>query len=118
MSANNDVKIWEQIDLNNGTDVSKELDEYEGVIRRLSEGEIHPERFRSYRLLFGTYGVRHQGEGTHMQRIKIPSGFITSEQLRTIADVTEQFAGSGHGHLTTRQDIQLHYVKLEMSPHF
>ncbi|HEX3034850.1 MAG TPA: nitrite/sulfite reductase [Thermodesulfobacteriota bacterium] len=115
MSAN-DVKIWEQIDLNNGTDVSKELEEYEDVIKRLSEGEIHPERFRSYRLLFGTYGVRHQGEGTHMQRIKIPSGFITSEQLRAIADVTEQFAGSGHGHLTTRQDIQLHYVKLENVP--
>lgn len=106
------TKIWEKIDLHNGSDVSKELDEYEDIIKKLYDGEIHPERFRSYRLLFGTYGVRHQGEGIHMLRIKVPSGFITSEQLRTIADVVEKYAGSGHGHLTTRQDIQLHFVKL------
>lgn len=115
MSAN-EAKIWEQIDINKGFDTSREIDEYEEVIKRLLEGKIHPERFRSYRLLFGTYGVRHQGEGTHMQRIKVPSGFITSEQLRIMADVVEKFAGSGHGHLTTRQDIQLHYVKLQDVP--
>lgn len=112
----NEAKIWEQIDVNKGSDTSREIDEYEEVIKRLIEGEIHPERFKSYRLLFGTYGVRHHGEGTHMQRIKVPSGFIISEQLRTMADVVEKFAGSGHGHLTTRQDIQLHYVKLENVP--
>lgn len=115
MSAN-EAKIWEQIDLNSGSDVSDELNEYEDVIKKLLNGEIHPERFRSYRLLFGTYGVRHQGEGIHMQRIKLPSGFITSGQLRTMADVVEKYAGSGHGHLTTRQDIQLHFVKLEHVP--
>jgi sulfite reductase beta subunit-like hemoprotein len=114
--SKDEVKIWEQIDINKGLDVSKELDEYEEIIKKLFRGEIHPERFRSYRLLFGTYGVRHHGEGTHMQRIKIPSGFIISEQLRTVADVVEKYAGSGHGHLTTRQDIQLHYVKLEDVP--
>jgi len=116
MSANNEVRIWEQIDLNRDTDVAKELDVYEDVIKRLHQGEIHPERFKSYRLLFGTYGVRHYSEGTHMIRIKVPSGFITSEQLRTIADVVERFAGSGHGHLTTRQDIQLHFVKIDDVP--
>ncbi|HWP93063.1 MAG TPA: nitrite/sulfite reductase [Thermodesulfobacteriota bacterium] len=114
--STNESKIWDQLDLNSGTDVSSELNEYEDVIKKLFKGEIHPERFRSYRLLFGTYGVRHQGEGIHMQRIKIPSGFITSEQLRTMADVVEKYAGSGHGHLTTRQDIQLHFVKLEHVP--
>src|SRR5579875_1694259 len=115
MSAN-ELKIWEQIDINRGSDISSEIDEYEEVIKRLFSGEIHPERFKSYRLLFGTYGLRHQDEGTHMQRIKVPSGFITSEQIRTMADVVEKFAGSGHGHLTTRQDIQLHYVKLQDVP--
>lgn len=112
----NEVKIWEQIDINKGSDVTRELNEYEEIINKLYRGEIHPERFKSYRLLFGTYGVRHQGEGIHMQRIKVPSGFITSEQLRTIADVVEKYAGSGHGHLTTRQDIQLHFVRLENVP--
>ena len=115
MSAD-ELKIWEKVDINKGSDTSKEIEEYEEIIKKLFKGEIHPERFKSHRLLFGTYGVRHYGEGTHMQRIKVPSGFITSEQIRTIADVTEKFAGSGHGHLTTRQDIQLHYVKLENVP--
>ncbi|MCX7734697.1 MAG: nitrite/sulfite reductase [bacterium] len=113
------MKIWEKIDINKeseGFDVWKELDEYEETINKLYREEIHPERFKSYRLLFGTYGVRRHGEGMHMQRIKVPSGFITSEQLSVIADVTERFAGSGHAHLTTRQDIQLHYVKLQDIP--
>jgi sulfite reductase beta subunit-like hemoprotein len=113
------IKPWEQIDINKqkeGFDVWKEIDEYEEIIRKFFREEIHPDRFKSYRLNFGTYGVRHHPEGMHMQRIKIPSGFIFSEQLRVIADVVEKYAGSGHGHLTTRQDIQLHYVKLENVP--
>jgi sulfite reductase beta subunit-like hemoprotein len=109
-------RIWQQVDINRGSDVSREIDEYEDVIKKFFNGEIHPERFKSHRLLFGTYGVRHCGEGTHMQRIKVPSGLITSEQLLGMADAVEKFAGSGHGHLTTRQDIQLHYVKLENVP--
>ncbi|MGQ0794540.1 MAG: nitrite/sulfite reductase [Deltaproteobacteria bacterium] len=115
MSAG-EVKIWEQIDLHNGSDIYKEIDEFEDVIGKLYSGEIHPERFRSYRLLFGTYGVRHETEGIHMIRIKVPSGFITSEQLLAVAEGVEKYAGSGHGHLTTRQDIQLHYVKLKDVP--
>jgi sulfite reductase beta subunit-like hemoprotein len=113
------ITPWEQIDINKqseGFDVWKEIDEYEEVIQKFFREEIHPERFKSYRLNFGTYGVRHHPDGTHMQRIKIPSGFIFSEQLRVIADVVEKYAGSGHGHLTTRQDIQIHYVKLENIP--
>ncbi len=113
------MKIWEILDINRekeGVDVQKEIDEYEEVIKKLFREEIHPERFRGYRLLFGTYGVRKHGEGIHMQRIKIPSGFILAEQMRVIADLTEKYVGSGHAHLTTRQDIQLHYVKLENIP--
>ncbi len=113
------MKIWEKLDLNKeteGFDVWKEIDEYEEIIEKLYREEIHPERFKSYRLLFGTYGVRRHGEGMHMQRIKVPSGFILSEQLNVIAEITERFAGSGHAHLTTRQDIQLHYVNLSNIP--
>lgn len=110
------LKIWQQIDINKGYNVYREIDEYEEIIKKLYAGEIHPERFKSYRLTFGTYGVRHHDEGTHMQRIKIPGGFILSEQLRKIAAITELYAGSGHAHLTTRQDIQLHYVNLENIP--
>ncbi len=110
------IKIWQQIDINNGADVEQELREYEKVIEQLLNGTLHPERFKSYRLSFGTYGVRHHGEGMHMQRIKIPGGFILSDQLRKIAELTRLYAGSGHAHLTTRQDIQLHYVTLQNIP--
>ncbi|MDH7604683.1 MAG: nitrite/sulfite reductase [Melioribacter sp.] len=110
------VTIWEQIDINRGYDVYSEINEYEEIINKLKAGEIHPERFKGYRLTFGTYGVRHHGEGIHMQRIKIPSGFILSEQIRQIASITEKYVGSGHAHLTTRQDIQLHFIKIEDIP--
>lgn len=108
--------IWQQIDINKNYNVYREIDEYEEIIKKLLAGEIHPERFKSYRLSFGTYGVRHHSEGIHMQRIKIPGGFILSEQLRKIAAITELYAASGHAHLTTRQDIQLHYINLENIP--
>ncbi len=110
------VKIWEQIDINNGFDVYTEIDEYEEIIYKLKNKEIHPERFKGYRLTFGTYGVRHHGEGIHMQRIKIPSGFLLTEQVRQIANIVERYVGSQHAHLTTRQDIQLHFVKIEDIP--
>lgn len=110
------VRIWEQIDINHGFDVYNEINEYEEAIYKLKNNEIHPERFKGYRLTFGTYGVRHHGEGIHMQRIKIPSGFILSEQIRQIATIIKKYVGSGHAHLTTRQDIQLHFVKIEDIP--
>lgn len=110
------LKIWQQIDIDKGYDVYKEFDEYEEIIKKYVAGEIHPERFKSYRLGFGTYGVRHHSEGTHMQRIKIPGGFILSDQLRKIAAITELYAASGHAHLTTRQDFQIHYIDLENIP--
>ncbi len=110
------VKIWEQIDINSGFDVYAEIDEYENIINKLKNNEIHPERFKGYRLTFGTYGVRHQSEGIHMQRIKIPSGFILTEQMRQIASIIDKYVGSQHAHLTTRQDIQLHFVKIDDIP--
>ncbi|AFN74107.1 putative sulfite reductase, contains SirA-like domain [Melioribacter roseus P3M-2] len=108
--------ILDKIDINSGYDIYKEIDEYETVIRNFFDKKIHPERFKSYRLIYGTYGVRHHEEGTHMQRIKIPGGFILSDQMKTIAELTRDYAASGHAHITTRQDIQLHYVALENIP--
>ena len=110
------MKIWEAIDINRGKNVEEEIKEYETLIEKLKREEIHPERFKSYRLNFGTYGVRGHSEGTHMQRIKVPGGFITSDQLKKVAELTRKYAGSGVAHLTTRQDIQLHYIKLENIP--
>lgn len=71
------------------------------------------EKFRSFRLARGVYGQRQ--EGVQMIRIKLPFGKITPEQLERIADVSDKYA-SGNLHLTTRQDIQIHFVTLENSP--
>ena len=76
-------------------------------------GKEDEERFRLYRLTRGVYGQRQFG--VQMFRIKIPFGKVTAEQLIRIADVSEQYT-NGNLHITTRQNIQLHFVKLEDSP--
>ena len=87
--------------------------ELEGKIQKFRQGLIDEEKFKLYRLTRGVYGQRQLG--VQMFRIKIPYGSLTSDQLVRIADVSDKFA-TGNLHLTTRQDIQLHYVRLEDSP--
>ncbi|MFN3490533.1 MAG: nitrite reductase, partial [Emticicia sp.] len=71
------------------------------------------ERFRSLRLARGVYGQRQ--EGVQMIRIKLPFGKVTSEQLHRICKVSEEYS-TGRLHITTRQDIQIHYVSLDRTP--
>ena len=80
--------------------------------RRL--GRLDEERFKHYRLTRGVYGQRQLG--VQMFRTKIPFGRLTTEQLEALADASEQYS-TGNLHLTTRQNIQLHYVKLNDTPH-
>lgn len=76
-------------------------------------GREDEERFKLYRLTRGVYGQRQLG--VQMFRIKIPFGRLTAEQLIRIADISEKYT-NGNLHLTTRQNIQLHYVKLGDAP--
>lgn len=71
---------------------------------------IDSEKFRSFRLTRGVYGQRQ--EGVQMVRIKLPYGRVTPDQIIRIAEISDKY-GSSNLHLTTRQDIQLHYVKLD-----
>ncbi len=87
--------------------------ELEDRIQKFKTGEEDEERFKLYRLTRGVYGQRQLG--VQMFRIKIPYGKISPKQFEVIADVSDKYASSNL-HLTTRQDIQLHYVKLENSP--
>lgn len=91
----------------------KDILELQRRIEAFKSGKEDEERFKHYRLTRGVYGQRQLG--VQMFRIKIPIGRLTSEQLIRIADVSEKYA-TGNLHLTTRQDIQYHYVKLENSP--
>ena len=82
-------------------------------INAFRSGDIADESFRKFRLTRGVYGQRQPG--VQMIRIKLPYGRITADQLIRIADLSDKFA-TGNLHATTRQDIQLHFVKLEDSP--
>ena len=93
--------------------VRNELDEYEQDVKKYRAGQIGEVKFQKIRLQLGTYAQRQ--EGVQMQRIKIPYGGLTSNQLRRLADVSDKYA-SGFIHLTTRQDAQLYYLKLENVP--
>ncbi|WP_462247490.1 nitrite reductase [Ekhidna sp.] len=87
--------------------------ELQNKIKLFHKGEIPEERFKAYRLTRGVYGQRQSG--VQMFRIKLPYGKISPNQLRVIADISDQYSNRNL-HLTTRQNIQLHYVKLEDSP--
>jgi sulfite reductase (ferredoxin) len=93
--------------------VEKDIIDLEKKIRAFREGKIHDEKFRSLRLARGVYGQRQPG--VQMVRIKLPFGKVTFKQLLRIADIADEY-GSGNLHLTTRQDIQIHYVSLDRTP--
>ena len=93
--------------------VQKEIIDLEKKIHSFRSGQIDDERFRSLRLARGIYGQRQ--EGVQMIRIKLPYGKVTSEQLHRICKVSDEYS-TGRLHITTRQDIQIHYVSLDRTP--
>lgn len=93
--------------------IEKELDAYADWIKKYRLHQIGDIKMQKIRLQLGTYAQRQ--EGVQMQRIKFPGGKITADQLKTLADLADRYA-SGFIHLTTREDAQLYYVKLEDCP--
>lgn len=93
--------------------VEKEILELSKKIELFNTGKIDEEKFRSLRLARGIYGQRQ--EGVQMIRIKLPYGKVKSNQLRRISDVSDEYS-RGRLHITTRQDIQIHYVDLNRTP--
>src|ERR1700704_6851048 len=87
-----------------------DIDEFVTTLERYERGEMTPDQWRAFRLLRGTYGQR-QAEDAQMLRVKIPQGHLTGEQLDALADVGERYS-RGFGHITTRQNVQFHFVKL------
>jgi sulfite reductase (NADPH) hemoprotein beta-component len=80
------------------------------VARRLS-GQLTEDEFRPLRLMNGVYLQLH----AYMLRVSIPYGTLSSEQLRTLADVARRY-DRGYGHFTTRQNIQYNWIKLAELP--
>src|ERR1700724_2313005 len=87
-----------------------DIDEFVDVLDKFERGELTPDQWRAFRLVRGTYGQR-QAADAPMLRIKVPQGLLTSPQLAALADVAEKYSRR-FGHITTRQNIQFHFVKL------
>src|SRR5580658_4628445 len=99
-------------------DISAELEadiaKFDQMLEAYLDGRLDEDEFRVFRLNNGIYGQR-QGGHNQMVRIKAPYGSITPLQLETLADIADRYS-RGWGHLTTRQNIQFHFVELERVP--
>lgn len=93
--------------------IIEELNNYAEWIKKYRSREIGDIKMQKIRLQLGTYAQRQ--EGVQMQRIKLPGGRMSSDQLIALADAADKF-GSGFIHFTTRQDAQLYYIELEKCP--
>jgi sulfite reductase (ferredoxin) len=121
-------------------ELGREIDIFEQQMELRKQGKIDEKVFAETRLRRGIYGQRYDNGQRHdgqrvqklkfrdlnkgpdtfwdapgMMRIKIPFGGITPEQLETLADLSEEYA-DGVSHVTTRQDIQFHYVHIDDTP--
>ena len=102
-------------DLSNPNLVNEaELVHFEQTLRAFLDGRVDTDRFTAMRLQQGVYGQRQ--EGVNMVRIKLPGGRVTAAQLTAIAEGLERYARHDAVHITTRQDIQIHFVPLEHTP--
>jgi len=90
--------------------IEAEIVRFEEKVQQLQSGAITADQFRPFRLKHGTYGQRQPG--FQMLRVKIAAGVLKPAQLRVLADIADEYS-TGRGHLSTRENIQFHFVKLE-----
>ncbi len=91
-----------------------DITKFERMLARYLAGEVEEDVFRIFRLNNGIYGQR-QGGHNQMVRVKVPYGSLTPEQLELLADLADEYS-RGWGHITTRQNIQFHFIALERVP--
>lgn len=92
----------------------EEINSFDQALQDYQGLRMDVDRFTATRLQMGIYGQRQ--EGVNMVRIKLPGGRVSAPQLSVIADMLEKYARHDVVHITTRQDIQMHYVPLEHTP--
>jgi sulfite reductase beta subunit-like hemoprotein len=93
---------------------AEDIDKFERVLAGYLDGTIDEDIFRVFRLTNGIYGQR-QGGHNQMVRVRIPYGGVTPEQLDALGRIADEYS-RGWGHITTRQNVQMHYVPLERIP--
>jgi sulfite reductase beta subunit-like hemoprotein len=103
----------EELELQHERTVRDEIEYFRTQSQKVLDGEISDDQFRPFRLKNGIYGQRQPG--VQMVRVKIPSGLLTARQMEQLGRISEEFGGS-KGHLTTRQNLQYHFVPLARVP--
>jgi len=93
--------------------IEAEIARFDERVHQLRRGEITEQQFRPFRLKHGTYGQRQPG--FQMLRVKVAAGVLKPSQLRVLARIADEYS-TGRGHLTTRENVQFHFVKLENVP--
>jgi sulfite reductase (ferredoxin) len=91
--------------------LEREFEDFETEATKFLDGETPENEFIGFRLKQGVYGQRQPG--VQMMRIKLPFGGITPEQMEAFADVVERYVPLNKGHITTRQNIQMHHIPLK-----
>jgi sulfite reductase (ferredoxin) len=90
--------------------IEREFDDFDNEAEQFLSGQLEENQFIGFRLKQGVYGQRQPD--VQMIRIKLPFGGVTPEQMDTFASVVEKYAPLNKGHITTRQNIQIHHVPL------
>src|ERR1700733_12422476 len=103
------LSVREDFELQHDHLVREEIETFRHKASAFIAGEIPEDEFRPFRLKHGIYGQRQPG--VQMVRCKIPGGLMTAAQMEQLAVISDIFAG-GKGHLTTRQNMQYHFVPL------
>jgi len=96
------------------SEMAADIAKFEEMLAGYQAGRIEEDVFRVFRLNNGIYGQR-QGGTNQMVRVKVPYGAMTADQLDLLADVVDDHS-RGWGHITTRQNIQFHFVELAEIP--
>jgi sulfite reductase beta subunit-like hemoprotein len=103
------LTIRDDFERQHDTLVREEIETFRRKASAFLAGEIPEDDFRPYRLKHGIYGQRQPG--VQMVRCKVPGGLLTARQMEQLAEISDAFAG-GKGHITTRQNMQYHFVPL------
>ena len=92
----------------------QEFDDFEAAVKSFQAGEWTETEFMAFRLKQGVYGQRQAD--AQMVRIKFPFGGINDKQMDAVGEVVEKYAPLKKGHLTTRENIQIHHVLIQHTP--
>ena len=90
--------------------IEREFDDFDNEAEEFLAGKRVEEEFIGFRLKQGVYGQRQPD--VQMVRVKLPFGGVTPQQMEAFASVVEKYAPLNKGHITTRQNIQIHHVPL------